>query len=250
MRRCMVATQSFDAAVLLDQLQLVLSVEIDTVEEGHLVERAGDGPLHAGAVVAPDIEDKRVVEVTHLPYGVEQSTNVPIGVLLEACVDLHLPDIELLLGIVERIPGREEIRSLGENRILWDNTKLLLTLECLLTVCVPATIERTLVLVGPLLRDMVRRVSAASGVIHKPRLLRILCAYGVQPFDGLVSNIIREVVLFAVLAFGHTERRVILCDDRVVLSRGSAQEAPIVIEAPRLAASGRMGLPLPERCPA
>ena len=64
---------------------------IDTVEEGHLVERASDGPLHAGAVVAPDVEDKRVVEVTHLLDGVEQSTNVPVGILLEACVDLHLP---------------------------------------------------------------------------------------------------------------------------------------------------------------
>ena len=37
-RRRVIATQGVDATLLLDQLQLLLGVEHDTVEEGHLVE--------------------------------------------------------------------------------------------------------------------------------------------------------------------------------------------------------------------
>ena len=51
---------------LLDQRQLLVGVEHEAVQEGHLVERAGDRPLQARAVVAPDVEDQRVVEVAHL----------------------------------------------------------------------------------------------------------------------------------------------------------------------------------------
>ena len=233
-RRCVVATQGVDAAILLDQLQLLLGVEYDAVEEGHLVERASDGPLHAGTVVAPDVEDERVIEVSHLLDRVEEPTSVPVGILLEACINLHLPRIELLLGIVERIPGREEIRSLGEDRVLWDDSELLLALERLLAVGVPALVEFTLVLVGPLLRYMMRRVGAASGVVQEPGLLRVLRAHGVQPLDGLVGDIIGEVVLFAVLTLGYTERRVVLRDDRVVLTRRPTQEAPPVVKAPCL----------------
>ena len=166
------ATQSVDAAVLLDQLELLVGVEHEAVEEGHLVERAGDRALHAGAVVAPDVEDQRVVEVAHLLDGVEQPADVPVGVLLEAGVDLHLPGVELLLCLVERVPGREDIGPFGQLGVLRDDAELLLALERRLAQLVPAVVELALVLVGPLLGDVVRRVRAAGRVVHHPRLLR------------------------------------------------------------------------------
>ena len=82
-RRRVVAAERLDATVLLDELELLLGIEHDAVEERHLVERAGDRALHARAVVAPDVEDERVVEVAHLLDGVEQPPDVPVGVLLE-----------------------------------------------------------------------------------------------------------------------------------------------------------------------
>ena len=91
------AAQLLDAAVLLDDLQLLVGVEHDAVEEGRLVERAGERALHAGAVVAPDVDDQRVVEVAHLLDRVEQAADVPVGVLREAGEDLHLAGVELLL---------------------------------------------------------------------------------------------------------------------------------------------------------
>ena len=233
-RRSVIAPPALDAAVLLDQLQLLLGVELDAVEEGHLVERAGERPFHAGAVVAPDVQDERVVEVTHLLDRVEQAADVPVGVLGEAREDLHLARVQLLLGVVERVPGRKQLRPLSEYRVLRDDPELLLTLERLLAVRVPAAVELALVPVGPLPGHVVRRVAAAGGVVHEPWLLRVLRAHGVQPLDGLVGEVVREVVRRAVLALGYAERRVVLRDDRVVLARSTAQEAPPVVEAPRL----------------
>jgi hypothetical protein len=67
------AAQGVDAAVLLDELHLPLGIEHETVQKRHLVERPGNRPLQAGAIIAPDIKDQRVVQVAHLLDGIQQS---------------------------------------------------------------------------------------------------------------------------------------------------------------------------------
>ena len=226
------AAQRLDAAELLDDLQLLVGLEHDAVEEGRLVEGAREGALHARAVVAPDVDDQRVVEVAHLLDLVEQPSDVPVGVLGEAREHLHLAGVELLLGVTERVPGRIQLGALRQLRVLRDDAELLLALEGLLAVRVPAAVELALVLVGPFLRDVVRRVAAAGRVVHEPRLLRVLRADGMKPLDGLVGEVVREVVERAVLAVLHAQSRVVLGDDRVVLAGRAGQEAPPVVEAP------------------
>ena len=205
-RRRVVVAPGVDAAVLVDQLELLFRRDVDAVQERHLVERAGRRPLEARAVVAPDVEDQRVVHVAHLLDRVEEAADVPVGVVLEARVDLHLPRVELLRGVVERVPRVEEIGPLGQLRVLRDHAELLLPLEDLLADLVPALVELALVLVRPLLRDVVRRVGAAGRVVEEPRLLRILRADGVQPLDRLVRQVVREVVRLPVGALGHADR--------------------------------------------
>ncbi len=166
--------------------------------------------------------------------GVEQASDVPVGVLGVTGEDLHLAGVELLLGVGERVPGREEVRPRGEFGILRDDPKLLLACDDFFAQLVPALVEFALVLVGPFFGDVVRRVAAAGRVEHHPRLGRHPALAPVQPFDGLVGDVVGEVVVLAVLAFRHTQRPVVLGDDRVVLAGGAAQEAPPVVEAPRL----------------
>src|ERR1035441_9936279 len=101
MRRGVIAAQGVDAAVLLDELHLLRGFEHDAVQERHLVERAGDRALHAGAVVTPDIEDERVIQVAHLLDRIQQPAHVPVGVLRIAREHLHLPGIQLLLRLAE-----------------------------------------------------------------------------------------------------------------------------------------------------
>ena len=233
--RCrVVVAPGVDAAVLVDQLELLLGLDVDAVQERHLVERARRRPLEAGAVVAPDVEDQRVVEVAHLLDCVEEAADVPVGVVHEAGVDLHLPRVELLRRVVERVPGVEQVGPLGQHRVLRDHAELLLPLEDLLADRVPALVELALVLVGPLLRDVMRRVGAAGRVVEEPRLLGILRPDRVQPLDRLVGEVVREVVRLAVCALGHADVRVVLRDERIPLARGAAEEAPEVVEAPVL----------------
>ncbi len=105
------------------------AIEDQPVEERQLVERAGVRALEAGAVVAPDEDDQRVVEVAHLLDLIEQPADVPVGVLLVAGVDLHLSRVQLLRRIVERIPRREGIGPLGQLGVLRHDSELLLPLE-------------------------------------------------------------------------------------------------------------------------
>ena len=234
MRGGMRAAQPLDAAVGVDEPQLLLGLEQHTVEEGHLVERAGDRALHAGAVVAPDVEDERVAQVAQVFDGIQQPAHVPVGVLAVSGEDLHLAGVELLLAIGQRVPGREQVGPAGQLGVRGDDPELLLPLEGLLPQGVPAAVEPAPVLVRPGLGHVVRRVGAAGGVVHEPRLDRVLGADAVQPLHRLVGQVVREVVLPAVLALLHAERRVVLGDDRVVLAGRAGQEAPPVVEAPPL----------------
>ena len=81
---------------------------------------------------------------------------------------------------------------------------------------------------------MMRRMGGAGGVIDEPRLVGVVRADGVQPLDGLVGDVIGEVVELPVLALGDAEHRVVLGDDRIVLAGGAGQKAPPVVEAPGL----------------
>ena len=174
-RRGVVAAERLEAAVLLDEPELLLRLENESVEEGELVERARDRALEAGAVVTPDVDDERVVEVAHLVDRVEEPADVPVGVLLVAGVDLGLARVELLLDVVvERVPGREGVWPLGQLGVCRDDAELLLAGEGPLAQLVPAVVERALVRVGPLLRDVVRGMGAAGRVEHEPRLGRVL----------------------------------------------------------------------------
>ena len=198
MRRVRVGAPGVEPAVLVDQRQLLLGGERDPVLHRQLVERAGERALQAGAVVAEDVDDERVVELAHLLDRVEQPADVPVGVLLEAGVDLHLPRVQLLLAVGERVPGRERVRSRRQHGVGGDHAELLLPLERLLAEHVPALVELAAVLLAPLDRDLVRRVRAAGRVVDEPGLLLILRAHLVQPAHRLVGQVVRQVVLLAV----------------------------------------------------
>ena len=191
-------------------------------------------PFHRGAVVAPDVDDQRVVQLAHLLDGVEQAADVPVGVLGEAREHLHLARVELLLGVAQGVPGRVGLRPRRELRVRRHDAEALLALEGPLAVGVPAVVELALVLVRPLLGDVVRRVRGARRVVDEPRLVGVVGADRVDPLDRLVGDVVREVVELPVLALRHADDRVVLDDDRVVLAGRAGQEAPPVVEAPGL----------------
>ena len=68
-RRSVLTAELFDATPFIDQRQLLLGVQHNAVEEGRLVEGTGNGALHAGTVVAPDVDDQRVIQLIHFLDG-------------------------------------------------------------------------------------------------------------------------------------------------------------------------------------
>ena len=168
------APHCIQPAVELGELELHLVGERDAVLHRQLVERAGDRAFHAGAVVAPDPQDQRVVELAQLLDRVDHPTDVVVGVLGVPGVHLHLARVERLQLVGNVVPRRERLVAGRELGVGGNDAELLLARERLLAEPVPSLVELPLVLVGPLLRDVVRCVAASGREVHEERLVRVL----------------------------------------------------------------------------
>ena len=119
---------------------------------------------------------------------VDQQPDVVVGVLEVAGVDLHLAGEHRLHLVGDVVPRRDAGAALGQLAVGRDHAELLLAGERLLAQRVPALVELALVLVGPLLRHVVRRVGRARREVGEERLVghqRLLLA---DPLDRVVAD--------------------------------------------------------------
>ena len=228
------AAPGLDAAVTLGQLELHLIGQRDAVLHRQLVERAGDRALHAGAVITPDPDDQRVVQLAELVDRVDDPADVVIGVLRIPGVDLHLAGVVGLELVRDLIPGREGRIPRRQLRVGGDHAQFLLPGEDLLAQTVPALVELALVLIRPLGRHVVRGVAAPGGEVHEERLAGVLPPDAVQPLDGLIGHGIGQVirVLLVVEARRGADDLLVLGQARVPLPRIPAQEAVEIVKTP------------------
>ena len=85
-------------------------------------------------------------------------------------------------------------RPVGQLGLGRDHAELLLAREGLLAQRVPARVEAALVLVGPLERHVVRRVRGAGREVGEERLVRHQRLLLADPVDGVVGQVLGEVV--------------------------------------------------------
>jgi hypothetical protein len=202
------------AAVLQDERELLIAREGDPVQRRRLVVAAAERPFHARAVVAPDPDHERVVELAHLFDRGEDTADVPVRVRRVAGVRLHLARVQPPLRLAQRVPRREFV-VLRQLRVRRDYAELLLARERALAHDVPALVELPLVFVHPLPRDVVWRMAAAGREVHEPRRGRLLGANAMEPVDRLLGHVVREVVGLAVLAAADALHLLVLPDQRV-----------------------------------
>ena len=127
-----------------------------------------------------------------------------VGVLHEPGVDLHLAGEHRLEVVGHVVPGRDLLGPCRQLRIGRDHAELLLAGERALAQGVPAVVERALVLVRPLGRDVVRSVRRAGRVVDEEGLVghqRLLLA---DPLDRPVGHVLGEVVALAAVRSGST----------------------------------------------
>ena len=166
----------------------------NAVVGGHLVERALQRAFGAGAVVAADVDDQRVVELAHVLDRLDDAANLIVGIGGVAGKVLRLAGIEFLLDQGKRVPLRQVIRPGGELGVRRDHAEPLLVGEDLLAQLFPAHVELAFELVAPLLLRLVRRVGAAGHVIDEERLVGCGRVQAAHVLDGLVRQVGGEVV--------------------------------------------------------
>ena len=169
-----------------------------------------------------------------------------IAVRDEAGVDLRHPAEQLLLVVVQRVPGadgvllgpRLAVRPLRvdvgvdrrELRPLGDEPHLDLTGKHLLAVLLVAHVELALVPVGPLLGHVMRGVAGPGSEVQEPRLVGIRRLAVTDVLERLVGDVLREVI--AVLRQVRLiDGLVVLDEQRVPLVGLTAEEAVEALEA-------------------
>ena len=128
--------------------------------------------LGGRSVVAPDVEDERVVTQVAIFESLHQAPDLHVGVLDETGEELHAAALEGALVFRDVGPGGHRLIARGEHGTGWDDAHFELALVHALAVGVPAVIELAFVFVRPFRPDVMRTVGRAGCPIHQERLVR------------------------------------------------------------------------------
>ena len=202
-----------------------------SVEDDELVEAAVGRAFRARPVVAVDVVDERVIEDPEILERVDEPSDVVVGVLEEAGVDLHLAGEDGLQVVGHVVPGGDLLGAGGQLRLGRDHAELLLARERLLAQLVPALVELALVLRRPLRPHVMWRVCRSRREVDEERLVAHQRLLLTDPVDRFVGHVLGEVVALLGRLL-RLDRGRPLVDRRVVLVRLAADEAVEVLEPP------------------
>ena len=140
-------------ADLVQPLDRAFQAELHAEQAGKFAERPLQPSFGAGAVVADDVEDQRVVEFAGSGQAVDIAADLGIGVLHESGVVLHQPGVDLLRSSAERLSQDGMLSGRGVSFVPFGITP---SASCLrvrqLPFAVPAVVELAGVLLAPYLR--------------------------------------------------------------------------------------------------
>ena len=102
------------AAPLVDQRDQVLDLLGDAVEIGHLVVHADEAALGAGAVVAGDVDEQRVVQLADVLERLLEAPDLVVGMLEEAGEHFGLAREQAAMRLRQRVPGHDVLRPIAE----------------------------------------------------------------------------------------------------------------------------------------
>ena len=183
----------FGPTDVVDPFEHVVDAVVKTLLGLHVVERARQGAFGAGAVVANDVDDQRVVTYSQGVQRVDDASRLRVDVLEEPGKYFLHPGVQTPLIIGAVIPCRNFIRPLRQDGVLGDDTQIDLVFEREFSLPIPTVVELALVLVGPFLGDVMRRVRRAWSPIDEERLIwrrRLLFAH---PGNRVICNGLREM---------------------------------------------------------
>mmetsp|Transcript_27742 Transcript_27742/g.65191 ORF Transcript_27742/g.65191 Transcript_27742/m.65191 type:complete len:250 (+) Transcript_27742:1590-2339(+) len=149
--------------------------------------------------------------------------------LEEAGIHLDETKLESTILVRDVLPLRHGWVHLRQLRRTGDPSHRLLLLERDVAELVPAHVELSLVLVGPLLVHMVGPMGAPRGEVDEKRPVRGQRPIVADELDGLVSEILGEMIAL-LCCVGRLDRVGVLEQPRLVLRRLTGDEAVEVAE--------------------
>ena len=167
---------------------------VDAVEIGHFVEHADHAAFGAGPVVADDVKNQSVVELTGFFEAVEQAADFVVAVFAKAGVDFHLAGKEFFLVGGQLVPVLDRLWFGSQLRTGRNHAERDLPRQRLFAHLVPAAVKLTFVLGDPFLRHMMRRVRGAGREVHEEWFVRRQRLLKLHPGDRVVGHVGHEVV--------------------------------------------------------
>ena len=220
------AAQRVQAAEFIQRLEVLRDLGWDAILRELLADRAVQA-FGRGTVVAPDVEDERVIKLA-LPLDfINDSARVVVSVLGETCEDFHEPALEGLFVLRNGIPGSHRGGTRRELRVLWNPAELLLAGKGAFAIVVPAVVEFALILVRPFLRDLVGTMRRARSPIHEEWFVGCVGPLLAQPLDGVRRDVLGKVVAFTLVT---SQLSGVAHQGRFVLRGFSGEEAVEILE--------------------
>jgi hypothetical protein len=160
---------------VIEVLQLRFDGNHDLVEHGDFVRGAIQSPFGAGAIVALDVDDQRVVELALVFNLLDDAADFVVGVGRVGSEHVYLAQEHFLLVGSQLVPVLEQVRRPGRHLgVRWNHAQFFLVREDLLAQIIPALVEQVHVadLLSPFGRRVMRCVGSTRHIVDKERLLR------------------------------------------------------------------------------
>ena len=129
------------AAELVIDLQDVLDLFLHPVDIGHLIEQTAHSTFSTGPVIADNVKDKSIIQLTLFFDGFDQSPDLCIGILGVPGKHLHLAGKQLLLIRSQLIPVLDGLGFGCQLRVLWYYTQSFLTGQGFFAQLVPPLVK-------------------------------------------------------------------------------------------------------------
>ncbi len=215
---------------VVDAAQRLLDVAGQPVPRAHVADGADRPTLGAGPVVGHD-DDDRVLEVPGLGQVVDDAAHLGVGVREVAGEGLHVAGVQPPLVGGERRPRRHPLGALRQHGVLGQEAEGLLPLQRGLPPDVPPLVEAAGVAVDPLAGGLVGRMARPAGEPGEERLVLVDGPQVADPGDGVVGQVLGEVVALVGRA-GLLGQVVVLDQGRPELVGLPLEEAVEALEAP------------------
>jgi hypothetical protein len=150
------------------------------------------GSLGAGAVISHHEDDKSIVPLPRLLYGIEQAADMIIGVRQSARVDLHHPAVGAFLVRRQGVPRWDLFRPLGQLGTGRNDAELDLPGQRLLANFVPALVELAFLFRDPVFGRVMGRMGGTGRTVEQRRLARRERMLHPHPGDRLVREVAVE----------------------------------------------------------